>query len=266
MGAGGSNYAQNALATLFTEQFRNQGAIGPNDNPRNLQELADDMAYHKARQEGLTTNQELVEQYTPKSTSVGNTVQDVLKRYTEGTGTVSTPQSAGLQGILDKIAAEKEALKDLTVTETSTRMVPQYEMTTVSTMAGLPGAPPPTFKYVTELPKGATLRQGAFGSQYYQVPIQRSATNFAAQNTNPTYRQVGSKRITETNVRPAIAGDSVYDKQQKLIDALQGQYDTRSKFYSPNDTGIQGLIADPIVSQPQTGYNNINEIMRRYIG
>ena len=33
MGAGGSNYAQNALATLFTEQFRNQGAIGPNDNP-----------------------------------------------------------------------------------------------------------------------------------------------------------------------------------------------------------------------------------------
>ena len=58
MGAGGSNYAQNALATLFTEQYRNQGAIGPNDNPRNLQELADDMAYHKARQEGLTTNQE----------------------------------------------------------------------------------------------------------------------------------------------------------------------------------------------------------------
>ena len=42
MGAGG-NYAQNALATLFTEQFRNQGAIGPNDNPRNLQELADEM-------------------------------------------------------------------------------------------------------------------------------------------------------------------------------------------------------------------------------
>ena len=77
---------------------------------------------------------------------------------------------------------------------------------------------------------------------------------------------MGSKRITETNVRPAIAGDSVYDKQQKLIDALQGQYDTRSKYASPNATGIQGLIADPIVSQPQTGYNNINEIMRRYIG
>ena len=236
MGAGGrQNYAQAAMQTLFGEQLR---------------QLQNQTA------QPAQVNQELVEQYTPQSTSVGDTVQDVLKRYTEGTGTVSTPQSAGLQGILDKIAAEKEALKDLTVTETSTRMVPQYEMTTVSPLAGLPGAPPPTFKMVTELPKEATLRQGAYGSQYYQTP----------KDTRTTYRQVGSKRITDTNVRPAIAGDSVFDKQQKLIDALQGQYDTRSKYASPNATGIQGLIADPIVSQPQTGYNNINEIMRRYIG
>lgn len=265
MGAGGSNYAQNALATLFTEQFRNQGAIGPNDNPRNLQELTDAMANNKARQEGLTPNQELVEQYTPKSTSVGDTVQDVLKRYTEGTGAVPTTQSAGLQGILDKIAAEKEALKDLTVTETSTRMVPQYEMTTLPPGYGMAGAGQPTYKMVTELPKGATLRQGAYGSQYYQAPMQ-GYQGIGQQNTNPKYRRVGSKKVTDTNIRPAIAGDSVYDKQQKLIDALQGQYDTRSKYASPNATGIQGLIADPIVSQPQTGYNNINEIMRRYIG
>jgi hypothetical protein len=266
MGAGGSNYAQNALATLFTEQFRNQGAIGPNDNPQNLQELTDAMANNKARQEGLTPNQELVEQYTPKSTPVGETTEDITRRFTEGIGAVPTPQSAGLQGILDKIAAEKEALKDLTVTETSTRMVPQYEMTTLPPGYGMAGAGQPTYKMVTELPKGAVLRQGQYGSQYYQVPMQRSATNFAGQNPNPKYRQVGSKRITETNIRPAIAGDSVYDKQQKLIDSLQGQYDTRSKYASPNATGIQGLIADPIVSQPQTGYNNINEIMRRYIG
>ena len=244
MGAGG-NYAQAAMQTLFGEQLRQ------------LQNQAAQPAQ---------VNQELVEQYTPKSTPVGETTEDITRRFTEGTGAVPTPQSAGLQGILDKIAAEKEALKDLTVTETSTRMVPQYEMTTVSPSAGLPGAPPPTFKMVTELPKGATLRESQYGGRYYQVPMQRSATNYAAQNPNPTYRQVGSKRITETNIRPAIAGDSVYDKQQKLIDALQGQYDTRSKYASPNATGIQGLIADPIVSQPQTGYNNINEIMRRYIG
>ena len=246
MGAGGrQNYAQAAMQTLFGEQLRQ------------LQNQAAQPA---------EVNQELVKQYTPERTSTKDTVQDVLKRYTEGTGAVPTTQSAGLQGILDKIAAEKEALKDLTVTETSTRMVPQYEMTTVSPSAGLAGAPPPTFKMVTELPKGAILRESQYGGRYYQVPKQRSATDFGSQNTNPTYRQVGSKRITETNVRPAIAGDSVYDKQQKLIDALQGQYDTRSKYASPNATGIQGLIADPIVSQPQTGYNNINEIMRRYIG
>ena len=259
MGAGG--YAQNALATLFTEQFRNQGAIGPNDNPRNLQELTDAMANNKARQEGLTTNQELVEQYTPQSTSVGNTVQDVLKRYTEGTGAVPTTQSAGLQGILDKIAAEKEALKDLTVTETSTRMVPQYEMSYARPMYG--PAPAPS-KMVTELPKGAQLVQGNYGQQYYQVPS--SDPFLRPQDAGPQYRRVGSKKVTDTTVRPAVAGDSVYDKQQKLIDALQGQYNIRSKYTSPSASGIQGLIAEPIANQPQTGYNNMNEIMKRYIG
>ena len=111
MGAGGrQNYAQAAMQTLFGEQLRQ------------LQNQAAQPA---------EVNQELVEQYTPQRTSTKDTVQDVLKRYTEGTGAVPTSQSAGLQGILDKIAAEKEALKDLTVTETSTRMVPQYEMTTL---------------------------------------------------------------------------------------------------------------------------------------
>ena len=233
MGAGGrQNYAQAALQTLFGEQLRNQAA------------------------QPAEVNQELVEQYTPESTPIGETTEDITRRFTEGTGAVPTTQSAGLQGILDKIAAEKEALKDLTVTETSTRMVPQYEMTTVPHGYGLAGSSSPTHKMVTSLPKGATLTQGAYGSQYYQTP----------KDTRTTYKQVGSKRITDTNVRPAIAGDSVYDKQQKLIDALQKQYDTRSKFSSPDATGIQGLIAEPIVSQPQTGYNNINEIMRRYIG
>ena len=245
MGAGGrQNYAQAAMQTLFSEQLRQ------------LQNQAAQPA---------EVNQELVKQYTPERTSTKDTVQDVLKRYTEGTGAVPTSQSTGLQGILDKIAAEKEALKNLTVTETSTRMVPEYEMTTLSPSAGLPGAPPPTFKMVTELPKGATLRESLYGGRYYQVPKQRSATDFSSQNPNPTYRQVGTKRITETNVRPAIAGDSVYDRKQKLIDALQGQYDTRSKYASPSATGIQGLIADPIVSQPQTGYN-INNILKRYVG
>ena len=241
MGAGGrQNYAQAAMQTLFGEQLRqleNQAA------------------------QPAEVNQELVEQYTPQSTSVGNTVQDVLKRYTEGTGTVPTSQSAGLQGILDKIAAEKEALKDLTVTETSTRMVPQYEMSYARPTYG----PAKPSKIVSGLPKGAQLTTGNYGQQFYQAPIQ-NYTSMGQQNTNPMYRQVGSKQITDTNVRPAVAGDSVYDKQQKLIDALQGQYNIRSKYTSPSASGIQGLIAEPIANQPQTGYNNMNEIMKRYIG
>ena len=229
MGAGGSrNYAQSALDTLALERLKAQTPIQQTET------------------------------------------DDILKRYTEGTGAVptsqavTTSQSAGLQGILDKIAAEKEALKDLTVTETSTRMVPQYEMTTLPPGYGLAGAGQPTTKMVTELPKGAELRQGAYGSQYYQAPMQ-GYQGIGQQNTNPTYRRVGSKKVTDTNIRPAIAGDSEYDKKQSLIDALQGQYDTRSKYASPSATGIQGLIAEPVVTQPQTGYN-INNILKRYIG
>ena len=241
MGAGG-NYAQAAFQTLAGEK---------------LKQMSNQAA------QPAEVNQELVEQYTPQSTSVGDTVQDVLKRYTEGTGAVPTSQSRGLQGILDKIAAEKEALKDLTVTETSTRMVPQYEM---SYARPIYGSAKPS-QIVSELPKGAVQTQGQFGQQYYQAPSTGGGNFYGqSQNTNPTYRQVGSKKITDTNVRPAVAGDSVYDKQQKLIDALQGQYDIRSKYTSPSASGLQGLIAEPIANQPQTGYNNMNEIMKRYIG
>ena len=247
MGAGGrQNYAQAAMQTLFGEQLRqleNQAA------------------------QPAEVNEELVEQYTPQSTPVGETTEDVTRRFTEGTGAVPTSQSAGLQGILDKIAAEKEALGGLTVTETSERMVPQYEMTTLSPTSGLAGSPPPKYEIVSGLPQNATLQQGAYGQQFYQAPTQnQSATNFGQQNFNPTYRQVGSKRVVDTNVRDAVAGDDIYDKQMNLVNQLQRQYDVRSKYSSPSSTGIQGLIAEPIVNQPQTGYNNINEIMKRYIG
>ena len=50
-----------------------------------------------------------------------------------------------------------------------------------------------------------------------------------------------------------------------LINQLQRQFDVRDKYKSPNATGIQGLIAEPVVTQPQTGYN-INNILKRYIG
>jgi len=240
MGAGG-NYAQAAMQTLFGEQLRqlkNQAA------------------------QPAEVNEELVEQYTPQSTSVGNTVQDVLKRYTEGTGVVPTSQSTGLQGILDKIAAEKEALKDLTVTETSERMVPQYEMSYARPIYG----PEKPSKIVSGLPSGLQKQTGLYGQQFYAKPRTPQAAIGGQTYTGPMYRQVGSKKIIDTSERAAVAGDPEYDKKQKLIDALQGQYDIRSKYTSPSASGIQGLIAEPIVNQPQTGYNNMNEIMKRYIG
>ena len=246
MGAGGrQNYAHAAMQTLFGEQLRqlqNQAA------------------------QPTEVNQELVEQYTPQSTSVGDTVQDVLKRYTEGTGeaTQSKDISTGLANLQKKIDDERDKLSGLTVTETSERMVPQYEMTTPSPTYGLAGGSPPTTKIVSSLPEDTRLTQGQYGQQYYQAPIQ-SYSSMGQQNMNPTYRRVGSKKVIDTNVRDAIAGDDIYDKQMNLVNQLQRQYDVRSKYANPSSTGIQGLIAEPIVNQPQTGYNNINEIMKRYI-
>ena len=248
MGAGGrQNYAQAAMQTLFGEQLRqleNQAA------------------------QPTEVNQELVEQYTPESTPVGDTVQDVLKRYTEGTGAVpqSKDISTGLANLQKKIADERDKLSGLTVTETSERMVPQYEMTTPSPTYGLAGGSPPTTKIVSSLPGDTRLTQGQYGQQYYQAPIQSYSGFTNDSNMNPTYRQVGSKKVINTNVRDAIAGDDIYDKQMNLVNQLQRQYDVRSKYSNPSSTGIQGLIAEPIVNQPQTGYNNINEIMKRYIG
>jgi hypothetical protein len=247
MGAGGrQNYAQAAMQTLFGEQLRqleNQAA------------------------QPTEVNQELVEQYTPQSTSVGNTVQDVLKRYTEGTGeaTQSKDISTGLANLQKKIDDERDKLSGLTVTETSTRMVPQYEMMRPNVYTGPGPAPSYQGQIVSKLPEGAALQQGQYGQSFYQAPYTGPGPAIGAPNTNPTYRQVGSKKVTDTNVRDAIAGDPVYDKQQKLINALQGQYDIRSKYASPGATGIQGLIADPVASQPQTGYN-INNILKRYVG
>ena len=244
MGAGG-NYAQAAMQTLFGEQLRQ------------LQNQAAQPA---------EVNQELVEQYTPESTPVGETTEDITKRFTEGTGAV--PQSkdiaTGLASLQEKIDAERAKLPDLTVSTTTTRMVPQYEVQYYSPMQGFAGAPPPKAPtYTSTLPKGAIERTGGYGQKYYQVP---GANPLQSQVTSPRYRRIGDKRITETNVRPAVEGDDVYDKQMNLVNQLQRQYDVRSKYANPSSTGIQGLIAEPIVSQPQTGYNNINEIMKRYIG
>ena len=242
MGAGGrQNYAQAAMQTLFGEQ---------------LKQLQNQAA------QPIEANQELVEQYTPESTPVGDTVQDVLKRYTEGTGAVpqSRDISTGLASLEQKIADERDKLSGLTITETEQKTRPKYEVTYPTG----PYQTPKPATYTSKLPEGAIKTSGGFGPEYYETPIQ-SYTGMGQRNMSPQYRRVGDEKYTVTNTRDAIAGDDIYDKQMNLVNQLQRQYDVRSKYSNPSSTGIQGLIADPVVSQPQTGYN-INNILKRYVG
>ena len=186
---------------------------------------------------------------------------DVLKRYTEGTGAV--PQSkditTGLAALQERIDAERAKLPDLTVTTTEQRTRPKYSMT----IAPRPYQQAPPAQTVYELPKGATEQTGAYGDRFFTVPSGDPRNN--PQNYGAQYRREGSENYTVTNTRAAEAGDDIYDKQMNLINQLQRQFDVRDKYKSPSATGIQGLIAEPVVTQPQTGYN-INNILKRYIG
>jgi len=309
MGAGGGNYAQAAMQTLFNERLKQMGnqpakaaevnqelvdeyskglsSLTPSvetseampESKRLLRireaikekekELADkkegSTAYNILEKtiDGLKRTAELEEKYARPQAQFSYSAPDILAAYTTGDfSKIRKGATSGLEGIQESLDEKQKALDELMTTTTSTRMVPQYEMTTVSPMSGLAGAPPPTYKTVSELPKGATLVQGQYGQQYYQSPMQ--FTQLGQQNTNPTYRQVGSKKVTTTNERPAEAGDKEYDKQKRIIDALQAEYDRRNK-YATTPTNTQNLVGQPVANQPQTMYN-INDILKRYIG
>lgn len=247
MGAGGrQNYAQAAMQTLFGEQLRqleNQAA------------------------QPAEVNQELVEQYTPQSTSVGNTVQDVLKRYTEGTGAVpqSKDISTGLANLQKKIDDERAKLPDLTITTTEEKTRPQYEYVPPQYMGAGPGPSHGPRKIVNELPKDVNPSTINYGQTVYSSMGPGNQNYMMTPQQRGYYRAMPDEKYTVTNTRAAEAGDSIYDKQMNLVNQLQRQYDVRNKYKSPSSTGIQGLIADPVVSQPQTGYN-INNILKRYVG
>jgi hypothetical protein len=246
--ASGGNYAQAAMQTLFGEQLRqleNQAA------------------------EPAEVNQELVDQYTPTSTPTGETTEDITRRFTEGTG--ATPQSnniqSGLASLQEKIDAEQAKLPDLTITTTEEKTRPQYEYVPPQYMgAAGPGPSHGPRKIVNELPKNSNLTSINYGNPVYVTPAPGNRTYMQTPEQRGYYKAMPDEKYTVTNTRAAEAGDDIYDKQMNLVNQLQRQYDVRSKYATPSSTGIQGLIAEPIVSQPQTGYNNINEIMKRYIG
>lgn len=129
-------------------------------------ELADEKEGSKAYNKLETTintlkkAEELEKKYTQPQTQFNYSAPDILKRYTQGTGTDYSSTGTSQEELLKKIEEQQKALGDLTVTTTSTRMVPQYEMTTRSPTYGLAGGTAPTTKIVSDLPKGARLVQG----------------------------------------------------------------------------------------------------------
>ena len=139
-----------------------------------------------------------------------------------------------------EIAEAEKKLKGLTVTETSKRMVPQYEKTYNKPLYG--DAKPS--EMVSELPKGAVKTSGGFGQDFFQAPMQRQG--IGVQNTNPIYRQVGSKEVISTTTRAARAGDSEYDKQAAALRRLR----TRDSFKNiPQFTGQGNLTAQNVYQQ-----------------
>ena len=309
MGAGGGNYAQAAMQTLFNERLKQMGnqpakaaevnqelvdeyskglsSLTPSvetsetmpESKRLLRireaikekekELADkkegSSAYNILEKtiDGLKRTAELEEKYARPQTQFSYSAPDILAAYTTGDfSKIRKGATSGLEGIQKSLDEKQKALDELMTTTTSTRMVPQYEMTTPSPTYGIAGGSAPKREIVSGLPKDAQLVQGQYGQQFYQAPMQ--FTQMGQQNTNPTYRQVGSKKVTTTSERPAEAGDKEYDKQKRIIDALQAEYDRRNK-YATTPANTQNLVGQPVVNQPQTMYN-INDILKRYIG
>ena len=139
---------------------------------------------------------------------------------------------------------------------------PQYEMTTLPPGYGIAGGGQPTYKMVTELPKDARLTQGAYGAQFYQAPMK--GANFYSANTNPTYRRVGSKKITEKFERQAKAGDPEYDKAFGELSRLQTRHKYRNLYANQptrsTGTSIYSKLGmnqnSPQAASPVTSFTN----------
>ena len=253
--------AQTSEALIESERLlRIREAIKEKEN-----KLADEKKGSKAYNKLETTidtlkrAEELEKKYTQPQTQFNYSAPDILKRYTQGTEKDYSSTGTSQEELLKKIEEQQKALGDLEFTQTKTRKVPVY-----SYYEGRGGAPgiagfnPGVARTTTQIPEGSTYRPAS----------QQGFISTPAGYIGPdgvSYTQQGTKNITETFTRPAKAGDKEYDKAQASIDALQRTYDLRNK-YTTGSTGTQGFIGDPLVNQGQTGYNTINEILKRYIG
>ena len=146
------------------------------------------------------------------------------------------PSEGYYRNLSKEIADQQKKIDELTFTGTRTRTVPQYEMTITPPGSGLIGGNPPVTKMVTELPKDARLVQGNYGAQFYQAPMK--GANLYQANTNPTYRKVGSKKITEKFTRQAKAGDPEYDKAFAELGRLEQRHKYRNLYSNANKPNL----------------------------
>ena len=210
--------------------------------------------------DGLKRTAELEEKYARPQTQFSYSAPDILAAYTTGDfSKIRKGATSGLEGIQKSLDEKQKALDELEFTETKTRKVPVYSYYEGAVgPPGLAGSVPGVAKTTTQLPKGATYTAGGTGG-----PFSVASPGYIGPG-GTRYQQQGTKNVTETTTRAAKAGDTEYDKQKRIIDALQAEYDRRNK-YATTPTNTQNLVGQPVANQPQTMYN-INDILKRYIG
>ena len=211
--------------------------------------------------DGLKRTAELEEKYARPQTQFTYSAPDILAAYTTGDfSKIRKGATSGLEGIQESLDEKQKALDELEFTETKTRQVPVYSYVEGAVgPPGLAGSSPGVARTTTQVPKGSTYSPGGGGGGL-SVPQPAGYRS----PTGQFYSKAGTKNVTETTTRAAKAGDPEYDKQKRIIDALQAEYDRRNK-YATTPTNTQNLVGQPVVNQPQTMYN-INDILKRYIG
>ena len=209
--------------------------------------------------DGLKRTAELEEKYARPQSQFSYSAPDILASYTTGDfSKIRKGATSGLEGIQESLDEKQKALDELEFTQTKTRKVPVYSYYEGQSGApGIAGFNPGVARTTTQIPEGATYRPAS-----QQGFISTPAGYIGPGGTS--YTQQGTRNVTETTTRAAKEGDPEYDKQKRIIDALQKEYDRRNK-YTATPTNTQNLVGQPVASQPQTMYN-INDILKRYIG
>jgi len=134
-----------------------------------------------------------------------------------------------------EISEADKALKNLMITESKTRKVPEYTYYKgASGTPGLAGNRPGVATTTTEIPKGSIYSPGGGGGglSVSQPAGYRSPTG-------QFYSKTGTRNVTESFTRPQKAGDEEYDKQFSALQRLQKRHDNRFLYH--NYQPSQGL-------------------------